>query len=88
MNRRRVLFIAMQSPALAQLAAGLLRGLGGDRFTAESASIVLAAPDLGVARVLGELGIDPETRQVVPLDRYLGRPFDDAITLCAGSDET
>ena len=88
MNRRRVLFIAAQRPALAQLAAGLLRGLGGDRFTVESASTIAAAPDPIVARVLGELGIDPGEQEVVPLDRFLGRPFDDVITLCAGADET
>ncbi len=88
MSRRRVLFIAMQSPILAQSAAGLLRGLGGDRFTAESASAIAASPDPRVARVLGELGIDPEAGPVAPLDHYLGRPFDDVITLCSGTGET
>lgn len=88
MDRRRVLFISTHTAARARLAAGLLRGLGGDRFAAASASTGSTAADPLVARALGELGIDPAGPPAAPLDRYLGRRFDDAIVFCAGAGET
>ncbi len=88
MDRQRVLFIATGPAARAQLAVGLLRGLGGERFAAAAASGGGAAADPLAARVLRELGLDPAGTPVAPLAHYLGQPVAQVITLCDGLAET
>jgi protein-tyrosine-phosphatase len=87
MGQPRVLFIATRGAARAQLAAGLLQGLGGERFAAAGATADVAPPDPLAERALAELGL-PAAPEVAPLARYLGRSFERAITLCDGRTET
>ena len=77
---RRVLLLTSGDPALAQLAAALLRHAGARRFDVHAAA-TCPSDVSAAASVLAELGI-AEPPRVAPLDRYAGQAFDEAITLC------
>ena len=78
---RRVLFLTSGDPALAQLAAALLRHAGAGRFDVHAAASRPADAAAPVATVLAELGIAAPP-PAAPLAGYAGRAFDEAITLC------
>ncbi len=82
--RRRVLFLASGDPAGAQIAAALLRHLGGDRFAVWSAAADSSDATAPVARVLAEVGIAAPA-PAAPLAHYAGQAFDEAITICTGA---
>ena len=82
MERRRVLFLCTHNSARSQMAEGLLRHLGGDRFEAHSAGTEATRVRPLAIRAMHELGIDISAQQSKTLDRYLGEPFDAVITVC------
>jgi arsenate reductase (thioredoxin) len=88
MDREPILFIATGDAAWAQLAAGLLRHLGGGRFLPLAATVGAVRTDPLATRALRELGIDPPEPGVAPLARYRGQPFGRVIALCDGMTET
>lgn len=81
-GRRRVLFLCTHNSARSQMAEGLLRAWGGDRFEAHSAGLVATEVRPLAIRAMAELGIDIRGQSSKHLDRYAGQPFDDAITVC------
>ncbi len=82
MNRQRVLFLCTHNSARSQMAEGLLRHLGADRFDAFSAGSEAARVRPLAIRAMGELGIDISRQESKTLDRYLTEPFDYVITVC------
>jgi arsenate reductase (thioredoxin) len=78
----RVLFICTHNSARSQIAEGLLRHLGGDRFEAFSAGTEATLVRPLAIKALAELGIDISGQQSKTLDRYVNEPFDDVITVC------
>ena len=80
--KRRVLFICTHNSARSQMAEGLLRHLGNDQFEAFSAGTEATFVRPMAIQVMTELGIDISHQQSKTLDRYLGEPFDDVITVC------
>jgi arsenate reductase len=78
----RVLFICTHNSARSQMAEGLLRHLGGDRFEAFSAGTEATLVRPLAIKALAELGIDISGQQSKTLDRYVNEPFDDIITVC------
>ena len=80
--KRRVLFICTHNSARSQMAEGLLRHLGKDRFEAYSAGTEATFVRPMAIQVMDELGIDISHQQSKTLDRYLDEPFDDVITVC------
>src|ERR687883_305138 len=80
--RRRVLFLCVHNSARSQMAEGLLRALGGGRFDVYSAGTVATFVRPEAVAVMRELGIDISDQESKTLDRYLGRTFDEAITVC------
>ena len=81
-ERRRVLFLCTHNSARSQMAEGLLRALGGDRFEAFSAGTEAAHVRPLAIRAMAELGIDISGQQSKTLERYLDQPFDAVITVC------
>ncbi len=81
-NKRRVLFLCTHNSARSQMAEGLLRALGGDRFEAFSAGTEATHVRPLALRVMAELGIDISGQESKTLDRYLDQPFDAVITVC------
>ncbi len=86
-NRRRVLFLCTHNSARSQMAEGLLRHLGGDRFDAHSAGTEATRVRPLAIRAMAELGIDISSQESKTLDRYLGQPFDAVITVCDQANE-
>jgi arsenate reductase len=70
------------------MAEGLLRALGSADFNAHSAGTVETAVRPEAIAVMGEIGIDISRQQSKALDRYLGEPFDEVITVCDDANAT
>ena len=87
-ERRRVLFLCTHNSARSQMAEGLLRHLGGERFEACSAGTEATHVRPLATRVMHELGIDISGQESKTLERYLEQPFDYVITVCDTANET
>jgi len=82
-----VLFLCTHNSARSQMAEGLLRARGGDRFEAFSAGTEATSVRPLAVRVMQELGIDISTHASRTLERYLNQPFDQVITECDQANE-
>ena len=87
-SRRRVLFVCTHNSARSQMAEGLLRALGGDRFDAFSAGTEASHVRPLAVRAMAEIGIDISGQQSKTLERYLDQAFDAVITVCDQANET
>ncbi len=88
MSRERVLFLCTHNSARSQMAEGLLRSLGGDRFEAFSAGTEATRVRPLAIQAMAELGIEIAGHESKTLDRYLDQPFDKVITVCDQANET
>jgi arsenate reductase len=88
MMKQRVLFICTHNSARSQMAEGLLHRLGDERFEVFSAGTEATHVRPLAIRAMAEIGIDISGQQSKTLDRYLGEPFDDVITVCDAANET
>ncbi|GAC1384940.1 MAG: arsenate reductase ArsC [Herpetosiphon sp.] len=79
---RRVLFLCTHNSARSQIAEGLLRNLGGERFEVYSAGTVETRVRPEAIAVMMEAGIDISRQWSKTLDQFLGEPFDEVITVC------
>ena len=84
---RRVLFLCTHNSARSQMAEGLLRQLGGNRFEAYSAGTEATHVRPLAIRAMHELGIDISGQQSKTLERYVDQPFDKVITVCDQANE-
>ena len=80
--KRRALFICTHNSARSQIAEGLLRHLGNERFEVFSAGTEATLVRPMAIQAMAEQGIDISHQQSKELDRYLDEPFDDVITVC------
>ena len=80
--KRHVLFICTHNSARSQMAEGLLRHLGNERFEVFSAGTEATFVRQMAIQAMAEQGIDISHQQSKKLDRYLDEPFDDVITVC------
>jgi arsenate reductase len=80
--KRRVLFICTHNSARSQMAEGLLRHLGGERFEVFSAGTEATHVRPLAVQAMAEIGIDIRGQQSKTLERYLHQPFDEVITVC------
>ncbi|MFL5626430.1 MAG: arsenate reductase ArsC [Ktedonobacteraceae bacterium] len=85
--KQRILFICTHNSARSQMAEGWLRYLGGDQYEAYSAGTEATRVRPLAIRAMTEVGIDISGQQSKTLDRYLGEPFDDVITVCDSAAE-
>jgi arsenate reductase len=86
-DKGRVLFLCTHNSARSQMAEGLLRALGGERFEAFSAGTAATHVRPLAIRAMAELGIDISGQTSKTLDRYLDQPFDAVITVCDQANE-
>jgi arsenate reductase len=80
--KQRVLFICTHNSARSQMAEGLLRHLGGERFEVFSAGTEATYVRPLAIQAMAELGIDISQQRSKTLEKYLGEPFDEVITVC------
>jgi len=88
MNVERVLFLCTHNSARSQMAEGLLRRLGGDRFEVASAGTEARGVNPLAVRVMAEIGIDLRGHTSKTLDRFVGEPWDAVITVCDAANES
>jgi arsenate reductase len=88
MPAQRVLFLCTHNSARSQMAEGLLRSLGGDRFEAHSAGTEATGVRPLAIRAMAELGVDISTQTSKTLDPYIDQRFDDVITVCDDANES
>jgi len=86
-GRTRVLFLCTHNSARSQMAEGLLRHLGGDRFKAHSAGTEATGVRPEAVRAMAEIGVDISSQESKTLHRYLGEAFDYVITVCDAANE-
>lgn len=79
---QRVLFLCTHNSARSQMAEGLLRAWGGERFEACSAGVEATEVRPLAIRAMSEIGIDITGQSSKRLETYVGQPFDYAITVC------
>jgi arsenate reductase (thioredoxin) len=77
----RVLFLCGHNSARSQMAEGLLRALGGDRFAVESAGTAAGELHPLAVRAMREVGIDISAQHSKTIDDLVG-PFDVCVTVC------
>jgi arsenate reductase len=87
-RRVRVLFICTHNSARSQMAEGLLRARGGDRFAAFSAGTEATEVRPLAIRAMDEIGIDIRGQESKTLLRYLAQQFDLVVTVCDDARES
>jgi arsenate reductase len=84
---RRVLFLCTHNSARSQMAEGLLRSMGGDRYDVVSAGTVTTSVRMEAIAAMREIGIDIGGHTSKTLARFLGQPFDEVITVCDDAND-
>jgi arsenate reductase len=80
--KTRVLILCTANSARSQMAEGLLRHEGGDRFDIASAGTLPGRVRPEAIKVMGELGMDISGQRSKAVDEFLGQDFDYVITVC------
>jgi len=88
MPKSRVLFLCTHNSARSQMAEGLLRSLGGDRFEVHSAGTEATAVRPLAVEAMREIGIDISRQTSKTLDRFVDQDFDQVITVCDDANES
>ena len=88
MPAQRVLFLCTHNSARSQMAEGLLRRLGGDRFEAHSAGTEATGVRPLAIQAMAELGIDISKHTSKTLDPYVDQGFDNVVTVCDDANES
>jgi arsenate reductase len=84
---QRVIFVCTHNSARSQMAEGLLRALGGDRFEVVSAGTEATGVRPEAIAVMAEIGIDIGAQQSKTLEPFLGESFAWLITVCDQAKE-
>ena len=87
-SKQRVLFLCTHNSARSQMAEGLLRTFGGDRFESFSAGTKATHVRPLAIRAMAEMGIDIAAQESKTLERYLSDRFDAVITVCDQANES
>ena len=84
----RVLFLCTHNSARSQMAEGLLRHIGGERFEVHSAGTEATEVRPLAILAMSEIGIDISGQRSKTLNDYLGRQLDYVITVCDSANES
>jgi arsenate reductase len=85
--KQRVLFLCTHNSARSQMAEGMLRAWGGERYEAHSAGTVATSVRPEAVEAMAELGIDIRDHESKAVERYSGEAFDIAVTVCEDAQE-
>ena len=88
MNEKiRVLILCTGNSARSQMAEGLLRHEGGERFEVHSAGTVPSFVRPQAIEAMREIGIDISGHRSKSVDEFAGQEFDYVITVCDNANE-
>lgn len=79
---RRVLFVCTHNSSRSQMAEGMLRAWGGDRFEAFSAGTEVSTVRPEAIAAMAEIGIDISQQRSKSVEDFLGQKFEWVITVC------
>lgn len=88
MNKKRVLILCTGNSARSQMAEGLLRESGGDKFEVESAGVISSFVRPQAIEAMKEIGIDISAHRSKSVDEFAGQDFDFVITVCDNAKES
>jgi arsenate reductase len=86
-NKKRVLILCTGNSARSQMAEGLVRRMGGDRFEVESAGMEPSHVRPQAIEVMREIGIDISGHRSKSVDEFAGQEFDYVVTVCDNANE-
>ena len=84
----RVLFLCTHNSARSQMAEGLLRFTGRDRFKVVSAGTEPGMVHPLAIRAMAEVGMDNSAAQSKDVAQFVGQDFDYVITVCDRANES
>lgn len=84
----RVLILCTGNSARSQMAEGILRHDGGDRFEVHSAGVKPGNVRPEAIQAMCEIGIDISGHRSKSVDEFIGQQFDYVITVCDNAKET
>jgi len=87
-QKKRVLILCTGNSARSQMAEGLLREFGGDKFAVESAGVAPSRVRREAVEAMREIGIDISRHRSKSIDEFHGQNFDYIITVCDNAAET
>jgi arsenate reductase len=87
-DKQRVLILCTGNAARSQMAEGLLRHEGGDRFEVFSAGTKPSVVRPEAIAVMNEIGIDISDHRSKSVDEFIGQPLDVVITVCDNARES
>jgi arsenate reductase len=85
--KRRVLFLCTHNSARSQMAEGMVRAWGSDRFDAFSAGTEATRVRPEAIAAMSEIGVDISGHRSKTLDAFTGETFDWLITVCDQAKE-
>ncbi len=88
MAKQKILIVCTGNSARSQMAEGLLRHEGGDRFEVFSAGTKPTHVRPEAIAVMNEIGIDISHQRSKSVDEFVGKPLDFVITVCDRANET
>lgn len=80
--KKKVLILCTGNSCRSQMAEGVLRHYGGDRFEVESAGSAPSKVNETAIQVMKEIGIDISGHRSKHVGEFSGRRFDYIITVC------
>lgn len=86
-DRQRVIFVCTHNSARSQMAEGMLRAFGDDRFEVVSAGTEATGVRPEAISVMDEIGIDISGHTSKSIDQFLGEAFSWLITVCDEAKE-
>jgi arsenate reductase len=86
--RVRVLFVCTHNSARSQMAEGMLRAWGGDRFESASAGTDATTVRSEAIAVMEEIGIDISAQRSKTIEPFVGRDLDWLVTVCDQARES
>lgn len=87
-EKKRVLILCTGNSARSQMAEGLLRELGEDKFEVESAGVAPSSVRREAVEAMREIGIDISGQHSKSADEFVRQNFDYIITVCDNAKET
>jgi arsenate reductase (thioredoxin) len=85
---KRILIICTGNSARSQMAEGILRQDGGEKFEVFSAGVKPGSVRTEAIQVMGEIGIDISGHRSKSVDEFTKQQFDYVITVCDNAKET
>ena len=86
-DRQRVIFVCTHNSARSQMAEGMLRAWGSDRFEAFSAGTEATRVRPEAIAVMEEIGVDISAHESKTLEPFMGDAFSWLITVCDDARE-